>query len=82
MTDDHAFIDPDDIIFSGKEQVLDAWRRFFDAFPDYRNVWASITSCDGLLIAIGSSKRASEPQLFCGRQQCCSPGRAADDVAT
>ncbi|HKO86863.1 MAG TPA: nuclear transport factor 2 family protein [Actinomycetota bacterium] len=33
MTDDHAFIDADDILISGKDEVLDAWRGFFKAFP-------------------------------------------------
>jgi ketosteroid isomerase-like protein len=63
MTDDHAFIDSENNVFSGRDEVLNAWRGFFEAFPDYRNVWASVTSGDRLVIAIGRSVCASEPQL-------------------
>jgi len=63
MTHDHAFIDSDNNVRSGKNDVLNAWRGFFEAFPDYRNLWASVTSGDGVLIAIGRSVCASEPQL-------------------
>ena len=63
MTDDHAFIDSDDNVLRGRERVLDAWSGFFDAFPDYRNVWTSLISADDLLIAIGRSVCASEPRL-------------------
>jgi ketosteroid isomerase-like protein len=63
MTDDHAFIDSDDTVVSGKDEVLKAWKGFFAAFPDYRNVWSSVTSADGVLIAVGRSVCASEPRL-------------------
>jgi ketosteroid isomerase-like protein len=63
MTDDHAFIDAGDNVWSGKEEVLNAWRGFFEAFPDYRNVWSSVSPGDGVLIAVGRSVSASEPQL-------------------
>jgi ketosteroid isomerase-like protein len=63
MTDDHVFIDSDNNVFSGRKPVLDAWSGFFDAFPDYRNVWTSLISADDLLIAIGRSVCASEPGL-------------------
>jgi hypothetical protein len=42
MTDDHTFIDTAGHAIHGKSACLDAWRRFFAAFPDYRNVFDSI----------------------------------------
>jgi ketosteroid isomerase-like protein len=63
MTDDHAFIDAETNVFSGKDEVLNAWKGFFEAFPDYRNVWARVASADRLVIAMGRSVCASEPQL-------------------
>ncbi len=46
MTDDHAFIDTGDNILRGKEKVPEAWKGFFDSFPDYRNMLDSVTFKD------------------------------------
>ena len=37
--EDHTFVDSDDNVVSGGDVVLEAWRSFFEAFPDYRNLW-------------------------------------------
>jgi ketosteroid isomerase-like protein len=63
MTDDHTFIDSDDNILAGKEEVLNAWEGFFEAFPDYRNDWAKVTSSGGTLTALGRSVCSTEPAL-------------------
>jgi ketosteroid isomerase-like protein len=63
MTDDHTFIDTDDDAFSGRDDVLNAWRGFFEAFPDYRNVWTDLTVKGETLIAVGHSTCATEPEL-------------------
>jgi ketosteroid isomerase-like protein len=63
MTDDHAFIDSDDTVLAGKEQVLGAWEGFFAAFPDYRNDWVEVTAIGGLVIALGRSVCSTEPAL-------------------
>jgi ketosteroid isomerase-like protein len=63
MTDDHTFIDTEDNVVSGREDVLGAWRGFFGAFPDYRNVWANLTVKGETLVAVGHSTCASEPEL-------------------
>jgi ketosteroid isomerase-like protein len=63
MTDDHTFVDSDDNVFSGREVVLDAWRGFFDAFPDYRNVWTELALTGDAVIALGHSVCANEPEL-------------------
>jgi ketosteroid isomerase-like protein len=63
MTDDHIFIDSDENPLSGKEEVLRAWKGFFTAFPDYRNVWTEVLPSDDTVIALGHSVCASEPAL-------------------
>jgi ketosteroid isomerase-like protein len=63
MTDDHTFIDTGDNAISGREAALSAWRGFFDAFPDYRNVWQAVSVAGAVLTATGRSVCASEPEL-------------------
>jgi hypothetical protein len=63
MTDGHTFIDADDNVFSGKDEVLDAWRGFFAAFPDYRNDWSKLIPIGSRLIAVGRSVCSNEPAL-------------------
>jgi hypothetical protein len=42
---------------------LSAWRGFFEAFTDYRNVWTDLTVKGEMLIAVGRSTCATEPEL-------------------
>ena len=63
MTDDHTFIDSNDNRFSGKAHVLGAWKGFFTAFPDYRNVWTDVLPSGDTVIALGHSQCATEPAL-------------------
>lgn len=62
MSDDHTFIDSQGGVVSGKQACLDAWRGFFESFPDYRNVFASLTARDDVVTAVGHSV-CSEPSL-------------------
>ena len=39
MTDGHRFVDSAGATIDGKVACLDAWRGFFAAFPDYRNIF-------------------------------------------
>ena len=39
------------------------WRGFFDAFPDYRNVWTEVLHSGDAIIALGHSVCATEPEL-------------------
>jgi hypothetical protein len=47
---------------SGKRACLDAWRGFFGSFPDYRNVFTSLTARDDVVTIVGYSECA-EPSL-------------------
>lgn len=62
MSDDHRFIDSEATTVSGKHACLDAWRGFFDSFPDYRNVFTSLTARDDVVSIVGYSQCA-EPSL-------------------
>lgn len=46
MTEDHVFIDSGNNVIHGKEKSLEAWRRFFELFPDYRNIFENFESQD------------------------------------
>ena len=43
MADDHVFIDSAGGRVDGRESCLAAWRGFFDAYPDYRNVFFHVS---------------------------------------
>jgi hypothetical protein len=62
MPDDHTFVDTEGGVVSGKGECLAAWRGFFAAFPDYRNVFASL-SADGDTVTIVGRSECSEPSL-------------------
>jgi ketosteroid isomerase-like protein len=56
MTDNHRFVDSADATVDGKEACTDAWRGFFAAFPDYRNVFDDVrSSAPGVVEVIGRS---------------------------
>jgi endonuclease VIII len=63
MAEGHTFVDTAGTVLTGTEQVLGAWRDFFDAFPDYRNEWVEAIPTRGQLIALGRSVCATAPDL-------------------
>jgi ketosteroid isomerase-like protein len=62
MTDDYTFIDTAGAIERGKDAGVAAWGGFFARFPDYRNVFATLTASGDLVVATGYSICA-EPAL-------------------
>ena len=62
MSDDHRFVDVESNTVSGKQACLQAWRGFFDAFPDYRNVFTSFTTRGDVVGIVGYSE-CTEPRL-------------------
>ena len=63
MTENHALIDTAGREITGRKAVLGAWRGFFDAYPDYRNVWWQVESIGEAVIATGLSACSTEPLL-------------------
>lgn len=62
MSDDHRFVDAEANAVTGKPACLEAWRGFFDQFPDYRNVFVLLTAADGVVTIVGYSECA-DPRL-------------------
>lgn len=62
ITDDHRFVDPAGNEIAGREEVLAAWRGFFQAFPGYRNTFAQTRADGGSLCLMGAS-HCSDPRL-------------------
>jgi ketosteroid isomerase-like protein len=62
MTDDHTFADSAGGTVQGKPACIEAWRDFFGAFPDYRNVFTTLVAGDRTVTAAGHSE-CSVPAL-------------------
>ena len=57
MTDTHRFIDSAGAKVDGKSACLEAWRGFFGAFPDYRNVFEEAAEIEpGIVVVRGRSE--------------------------
>ena len=59
MTDTHRFIDSAGNAVEGRAECLDAWRGFFDAFPDYRNVFDNVDDVDGAVVIVRGRSECS-----------------------
>src|SRR5262249_32891113 len=62
MTEDHSFADSEGTAVVGQDACREAWRGFFGAFPDYRNVFE-------VMIA----DEAGETVTIVGRSECSVP---------
>lgn len=62
MTEDHVFVDSAGAVIAGGAACLEAWRAFFDAFPDYRNAFRSM-AVRGDRVAILGASICSDPRL-------------------
>ena len=63
MHDKHRFVDSAGSTVQGKTACLDAWRGFFDAFPDYRNVFEDVRSDGPGVVAVRGQSECSTPEL-------------------
>nr|WP_308120602.1 nuclear transport factor 2 family protein [Streptomyces bambusae] len=62
MAPEHTFVDPAGAVVTGRSACLDAWRAFFAAFPDYRNLFDSVTTRGDVVTVTGRSECA-DPRL-------------------
>jgi hypothetical protein len=60
MTDDHTFIDNSGAVDA---DMRAGWRAFFERYPDYRNVFTSVTVTDNVVVMVGYSTCSNEPKL-------------------
>lgn len=63
MTDDHRFVDPAGAVVEGKAACLDAWRGFFAAFPDYRNVFDRVAGDGRGGVDVEGRSECTDPRL-------------------
>ena len=62
MTDDHRFVDVAGGTTNGKAACTEAWRGFFDSFPDYRNVFDTVSHVgEGIVEVVGRSECSFAP---------------------
>ena len=68
MANDHAFIDRDGKVYEPKQVMIDSWREFFRACPDYRNTFDRIESRDDFVVILGyaywSEKQPYDPVIW------------------
>jgi ketosteroid isomerase-like protein len=63
MADDHRFIDTAGDTVAGKRACLEAWRGFFESFPDYRNVFDDLRSRSGGVVEVHGRSECSVAAL-------------------
>lgn len=68
MHEQHEFVDPAGASLEGRAACIEAWRGFFEAFPDYRNVFDEVR--DGHAGAV----------TVRGRSVCSLPARAGPAI--
>lgn len=71
MTVDHCFIDTSGTMTRGRAANVDNWRGFFEQFPDYENVFTSVTATDDVVTMVGRSNcsddRLQGPAIWTAR---------------
>jgi predicted SnoaL-like aldol condensation-catalyzing enzyme len=55
MTGDHAFVESDGTVHQPKREMVEKWRQFFEAFPEYRNTFDRVQSKANLVVMLGSA---------------------------
>lgn len=60
MADDHMFIDNSGNIDTNMKE---GWREFFENYPDYRNIFTSVTVIDDVVVMMGYSTCSEDPRL-------------------
>ena len=60
MTDDHTFIDNSGDRY---KNMKEGWREFFENYPDYRNIFTSVTVTHDVAVMVGYSTCSDERLL-------------------
>lgn len=53
MTDDHRFIDSSEHCVFGKQANIESWKFFFEMFPDYKNIFETVTETNSTVTMHG-----------------------------
>jgi ketosteroid isomerase-like protein len=60
MTEDHTFIDNSGDV---DKNMKEGWREFFENYPDYRNIFTSVTVSNNVVVMVGYSTCSNERRL-------------------
>lgn len=63
MTDTHRFVDVAGSTVEGKSACVEAWRGFFDSFPDYRNEFSHIATSGESVVEVEGRSVCSVAEL-------------------
>jgi ketosteroid isomerase-like protein len=63
MTDTHRFVDAAGSSVEGKAACVEVWRGFFEAYPDYRNVFDELVPVGDGVVEVGGHSECREPAL-------------------
>ena len=63
MTEDHRFVDAEGQAVEGRTACAEAWRGFFLAFPDYRNVFSEVSDAGDGVVEVAGRSVCSESAL-------------------
>jgi len=68
MSDDHAFIDSEGNSTRSKQEMIRAWKQFFEMYPKYRNTFNRVQSRENNVAILGyaywSEKKPYDPVLW------------------
>ena len=71
MADDYTFIDNSGEVTKGKDVNKQGWKEFFEEYPDYQNIFTTITAQNDVVVMIGYStcsyKRLDGPNMWTAR---------------
>lgn len=63
MSANHRFIDTVGTAILGKAACVEAWRGFFDAYPEYQNVFDAVFTSANKVTIVGYSLCPGHPEL-------------------
>jgi len=63
MANDHTFIDTAGNAVIGKAACIEAWRGFFDSYPEYRNIFETVLSRGNRVTIVGHTVCPGFPGL-------------------
>lgn len=63
MTEDHRFVDGEGHTVEGRAACTEAWRGFFESFPDYRNVFEDVEEVSPGVVEVAGRSVCATPEL-------------------
>ncbi len=63
MSADHTFVDTAGTAIIGKAACVEAWRKFFEAFAGYQNVFEAVSARENEVTIVGHSLCPGHPEL-------------------